>query len=196
MTHDDVIIFRKTRLKKNPKINIQKKNFENPLVSDEDINIVRYYGCTLGPWVWTVTVRRSKCWKVDQWNSRWWSRKFLNSKVVARNVFVSLRAIEWYQNYKIWPIKILWNIIQSWLHHFMRRIIKFIFWRNSRFEFLFIQDKRAIVRLLLCLLFASIVSIEWPVVGRPAWCHIPGEKKVSTLSPNPPMVSHHTLKSS
>ena len=44
----------------------------------------------------------------------------------------------------------------------MRRIIKFIFWRNSRFEFLFIQDKRAIVRLLLCLLFASIVSVEWP----------------------------------
>ena len=132
-----------------------------------------------------MTVRRSKCWKVDQWNSKWWSRKFLNSKVVARNVFVSLRAFEWYQNYKIWPIKILWNIIQSWLHHFMRRIIKFIFWRNSRFEFLFIQDKRAIVRLLLCLLFASIVSVEWPVVGRPAWCHILGEKKVSTLSPNP-----------
>ena len=69
----------------------------------------------------------------------------------------------------------------------MRRIIKFIFWRNSRFEFLFIQDKRAIVRLLLCLLFASIVSVEWPVVGRPAWCHILGEKKVSTLSPNPLM---------
>ena len=124
-----------------------------------------------------MTVRRYKYWKVDHWNSRWWSRKFLNSKVVARNVFVSLRAFEWYQNYKIWPIKILWNIIQSWLHHFMRRIIKFIFWRNSRFEFLFIQDKRAIVRLLLCLLFASIVSVEWPVVGRPAWCQILGEKK-------------------
>ena len=122
---------------------------------------------------------------MDQWNSGWWSRKFLNSKVVAKNVFVSLRAFEWYQNCKIWPIKILWNIIQSWLHHFMRRIIKFIFSRNSRFEFLFIQDKRAIVRLLLCLLFASIVSVEWPVVGRPEWCHIVGEKKVSTLSPNP-----------
>ena len=80
-----------------------------------------------GPWVWTVTVRRSKCWKVDQWNSRWWSRKFLNSKVVARNFFVSLRAFEWYQNYKIWPRKPPWNIIRSWLHHLMRRIIKFVF---------------------------------------------------------------------
>ena len=36
-----------------------------------------------------------------------------------------------------------------------------------------------------CLLFASIVSVEWPVVGHPAWCHILDEKKVSTLSPNP-----------
>ena len=71
----------------------------------------------------------------------------------------------------------------------------FIFWRISRFEFLFIQDKRAIVCLLLCLLFVSIVSVEWPVVGRPAWCHIHGEKKVSTLSPNPASkrVFHQTL---
>ena len=79
-----------------------------------------------------MTVRRSKCWKVDQWNSRWWSRKFLNSKVVARNFFVSLRAFEWYQNYKIWPRKPPWNIIRSWLHHLMRRIIKFVSLKSSR----------------------------------------------------------------
>ncbi len=30
-----------------------------------------------------------------------------------------------------------------------------------------------------------IVLVQWPVVGRPAWCHILAEKKVSTLSPNP-----------
>ena len=32
----------KNKLKKNPKINIQKKNFENPLVSDKDIKTVRF----------------------------------------------------------------------------------------------------------------------------------------------------------
>ena len=29
------------------------------------------------------------------------------------------------------------------------------------------------------------MSREWAVVGRPAWCHILGEKKVSTRSPYP-----------
>ena len=27
-----------------------------------------------------------------------------------------------------------------------------------------------------------VIQTVWPVVGRPAWCHIVGEKKVSTLS--------------
>ena len=36
------------------------------------------------------------------------------------------------------------------IRRIIRRIIKFIFWRNSRFEFLLIYDKRAIVRLMLC----------------------------------------------
>ena len=33
-----------------------------------------------------------------------------------------------------------------------------------------------------------MVSVEWPVVGRPAWCHILSEKNVSTRSPNPDVV--------
>ena len=32
------------------------------------------------------------------------------------------------------------------------------------------------------MIFMPIVFVQWPVVGRPAWCHILGEKKVSTLS--------------
>ena len=35
------------------------------------------------------------------------------------------------------------------------------------------------------LLFIPIVYVQWPMIGRPAWCHIFGEKNVSTLWPNP-----------
>ena len=33
-------------------------------------------------------------------------------------------------------------------------------------------------------LFIPIVSVQWPMVGRQAWCHILSEKNVSTRSPN------------
>ena len=42
--------------------------------------------------------------------------------------------------------------------------------------------------------FIPIVSVEWPVVGRPAWCHILGEKKVSTLSHVLPNLYHNIRK--
>ena len=42
MTHYDVIIFQKIKLKKNPKTNNCKKNFEIPLNSAKDINITRF----------------------------------------------------------------------------------------------------------------------------------------------------------
>ena len=42
MTHDDVIIFEKFKLKKNPKPNNCKKNFEIPLNPAEDMNITRF----------------------------------------------------------------------------------------------------------------------------------------------------------
>jgi len=39
MTHDDVIIFEKFKLKKNPKTNNCKKNFGIPLNPAKDMNI-------------------------------------------------------------------------------------------------------------------------------------------------------------
>ena len=41
MTHHDVIIFKKLKLKKNPKTNNCKKNFEIPLNPGKDMNITR-----------------------------------------------------------------------------------------------------------------------------------------------------------
>ena len=42
MTHDDVIIFEKLKLKKNSKTNNSKKNYEIPLNPAKDINITRF----------------------------------------------------------------------------------------------------------------------------------------------------------
>ena len=42
MTHHDVIIFKKLKLKKNPKTNNCKKNFEILLNPSKDINITRF----------------------------------------------------------------------------------------------------------------------------------------------------------
>ena len=42
MTHDDVIIFEKLKLKKNSKTNNCKKNFAIPLNPAKDINITRF----------------------------------------------------------------------------------------------------------------------------------------------------------
>jgi len=42
MTHDDVIIFEKLKLKKNAKTNNCKNNFELPLNPAKDMNITRF----------------------------------------------------------------------------------------------------------------------------------------------------------
>ena len=41
MTHGDVIIFKKNKIEQKPQKNIKKKNFENPLIPDKDMNIER-----------------------------------------------------------------------------------------------------------------------------------------------------------
>ena len=42
-------------------------------------------------------------------------------------------------------------------------------------------------------LFIPIVSVQWPMVGRQAWCHILSEKNVSTRSPNPGSTDYSVL---
>ena len=45
------------------------------------------------------------------------SFQIFNLKVVARIVFVSLRAFKWYQNHENWPRRTISNVIQSCINH-------------------------------------------------------------------------------
>ena len=56
----------------------------------------------------------------------------------------------------------------SHCHHHNNRNLE-----NDRFT----DHHDNLIRRLFCLLFAPIVSVQWPMVGCPAWCHILGEKE-------------------
>ena len=61
------------------------------------------------------------------------------------------------------------------------------------------RDKRATVSFLTQIWAVSsgdvvnspIVSVEWPVVGRPAWCHILGEKMFRLFHQTPILAIWH-----
>ena len=85
------------------------------------INDLSWYFCTLNVDCWyskdsniAVNHVSEKLIRIIKFKI---SFQIFNLKVVARIVFVSLRAFKWYQNHENWPRRTISNVIQSCINH-------------------------------------------------------------------------------